>query len=206
MNATTTPTYVSIKNLSTNALMEINADHDLMIARLKTAGVKFSKTSLKELLEGKREVVNGYSLSTDAAPPAGTMNVDANKPATEGDAPKPADPAPAKVHTPRAKATVKSADAKGKVKPIRKGTKIAEGIELLLAGTTVAALTAANVSDDVVDFVNRRVTKRGYGVKVDGDTITLVLPAGVTAVDYTSKAEKDEPETAPAAETPAATE
>lgn len=80
---------------------------------------------------------------------------------------------------------VKACEPKGKVKPVRKGTKIANGLEALLAGVTAEALLAVGIGDDVVDFCNRRVTKRGYGIALlEGGVIKLVLPEGATAVVF----------------------
>lgn len=89
----------------------------------------------------------------------------------------------------RAPKEIKAVAPKGKIKAVRKGTKIANGLELMLAGTTVEDLKAAQVSDDIVDFVNRRVTKRGYGVSLTDGKIGLVLPEGVTAITYGGSAD-----------------
>jgi hypothetical protein len=88
-------------------------------------------------------------------------------------APEAAADRPASAPRTKSVKVMKSVEAKGKVKPVRKGTKIADGLEMLLAGTTAAALIAAGVTDDAVDFCNRRVTKRGYGVVVDGESVKL---------------------------------
>lgn len=103
---------------------------------------------------------------------------------------KPAEPAAAPAAKKSAAVKVLKAVAPaGKVKPVRRGTKIANGLELLLAGCPASALVPA-CSDDLVDFCNRRVTKRGYGIMLIAgengaeDVIKLVLPAGVTSVAF----------------------
>ena len=127
-----------------------------------------------------------------------------DKPQAAGDqqAAAPAAPKPAATNNGGAtRKAFKSVEPKGKIKPVRSGTKIAKGLELMLKGTTQQELetTEGGVSDDVFDFVNRRVTKRGYGVKVEGDTIKLVLPQGTTKITYSNAAEGTAEEQAPAA-------
>lgn len=98
---------------------------------------------------------------------------------------KPAETAaPAPVRA-KVEKVVKACEPKGKVKPVRKGTKIANGLEALLSGVTAEALLAVNIGDDLVDFCNRRVTKRGYGIALlEGGVIKLVLPEGATAIAF----------------------
>ncbi len=84
----------------------------------------------------------------------------------------------------RVKAVMKASVPKGKIKPVRKDTKIAKGLELLAGGTTEAELAGAGIGDDPVDFVNRRVTKRGYGIALVDGKVSLVFPEGVTAITY----------------------
>lgn len=128
-----------------------------------------------------------------------------DKPQAAGDQqpaePKPAAANPAPTNSGATRKAFKSVEPKGKIKPVRSGTKIAKGLELLLKGTTQKELeeTDGGVSDDVFDFVNRRVTKRGYGVKVEGDSIKLVLPEGTTKITYSNAAEGTAEEQAPAA-------
>lgn len=103
---------------------------------------------------------------------------------------KPAEPAAAPSAKVKTAKVLKAVSPAGKVKPVRRGTKIANGLELLLAGTSASQLVGAGYCDDVVDFCNRRVTKRGYGIALVAadpgaeEVIRLVLPAGVTAVAY----------------------
>ena len=91
--------------------------------------------------------------------------------------------APVKVTVTKDKA-IKPTDPKGKIKPVRKGTKIANGLETLLGGATMEELLAANIGDDPFDFVNRRVTKRGYGIALVEGKISLVLPEGAVGIAY----------------------
>jgi hypothetical protein len=189
------------------------ADVDGFNAGLKSHGLKTGgKKPVAELFEGKRDEVQGFyfveELSTavvdevivvdelvaepvvdlepvgiteDAvaaaveAALAGGMEVITQKAAT------PVDVKPAPV---RVKAVMKASAPKGKIKPVRKDTKIAKGLELLAGGTTEAELAGAGIGDDPVDFVNRRVTKRGYGIALVDGKVSLVFPAGVTAITY----------------------
>lgn len=105
----------------------------------------------------------------------------------------PAAPAPSALSgktesAPRAsKKAISDVSPRRSLTPIRKSengrdSKIYAGLKLLLEGADVAALEAANVSGDVTDFVMRRVTKRGYGIKVSDGIIRLVFPEGVSSI------------------------
>lgn len=275
----------AIKNVATNATFVVREDENVMIAELKAAGIKFGKTSLKELLEGKRPQVNGFEVveleeatntttagaenggaaesngdaaggdqgatggdagttdgagnnagdagSTnqggDAAPVPGNQGgtpeqhaaAGAQSHKNDGDQPTPnaanggqLTPEPAAggnkpAPQPRQRKVIKAAEPKGKIKPVRKGTKIANGLDMLAAGCTEKQLEDAEMSDDIVDFVNRRVTKRGYGIEVSGEgaaqIIKLKFPAGTTGVQYTTAGGGDDDgDAAPAGNTPAA--
>lgn len=227
----------TLVNRDLDLTFSADTDAAALLAEMKAADVKIGKTSLAELLSGKRDVVCGFTLidsdvvdAVIAALPANpvleeqkanlVLVVDAPAPrAADADKtpgftedavgaavmaailnpPAPVDkpaaaPKAARVHTPRAKAVIKAMEPKGKVKPVRKGTKIALGLEMLLAGADEASLTTAALSDDIVDFVNRRVTKRGYGVALIDGLIKLVLPADVPAIVYGGKADAPEAE------------
>lgn len=205
-----------IKHLDSGKLVQVIDDVNKMVEEFKLLNVKMSKTGINDLLNAKRETVNGCTLvdMTEAGDQAGDQQKPADAGTTApapaaGDQPPAADNKPqqltpepgtaapaAKTTTPRARATIKAAAPKGKIKPVRKSTKIADGLEMLLAGATVAELEAKDLSDDIVDFVNRRVTKRGYGVKLEDGKVFLVLPEGVKGITYTGGTE----EVAPAAD------
>jgi len=189
------------------------ADAADLIAQAKTQGLTIGKKPAQELWDGKRDNAGGFEFLEDiveeeedkapevAPEPVAPKASDADEkpafvPAEIDDAvkffldngghvdtTKKVEPAPVKVTVTKEK-VIKVTAPKGKIKAVRKGTKIANGLEVLAGGATMEELLAANIGDDPFDFVNRRVTKRGYGIAVNDDKITLVIPEGQVGIAY----------------------
>lgn len=185
-----------------------------LIDQAKSQGITIGKKPAQELWDGKRDNAGGFEFLEDLveeekilepvvieesaqAPKASDAD---EKPAFSGnavddavkfflengghvDTTKKIEPAPVKVTVTKEK-VIKATEPKGKIKPVRKGTKIANGLEALLGGVTMEGLLAANIGDDPFDFVNRRVTKRGYGIALVEGKISLVLPEGSVGIAY----------------------
>lgn len=189
-------------NLIRNADGQEFAIDENLTAALKEAGFKPAKAKLAALVDGS---VSEYLGFVRIVPPFEFPKAPevADEPAPEvpaahprmfptiaGLTPPPVvlTAEPAKAASGRSKRVITSVAPKGKVKPVRKATKIANGLEMLLGGAELAALTGAGLSDDIVDFVMRRVTKRGYGISLVDGIVKLVLPENVTAIVYGNSA------------------
>lgn len=182
-------------------------DVDVFLSELKKNGLNAGAKQVQALLDGKRDEVQGFYLMEGTveelvveekkAPTAGAADeknnfsedavaaaiAEAQAAGIEVQTTKPTE-APTAAPAAKAKKEIKAVAPKGKVKAVRKDTKIARGLEALLGGVTMEELLAVNVGDDPVDFCMRRVTKRGYGIALADGKVKLVLPEGATAVAY----------------------
>lgn len=195
---------------NTEASVVIDAkDAADLISQAKSQGLVVGKKPAQELWDGKRDNAGGFEFLEDLVEEEAPVEEPAAPKASDADeknnfsddavaaaveeakangmpvqTEKPAEEKAPVVTAPKKAKEMRASAPQGKIKPVRKDTKIARGLEALAGGVTLEELLAVNVGDDPVDFVNRRVTKRGYGIALAEGKISLVFPEGVTAVAY----------------------
>ena len=147
-------------------LSEVKGLHD----HLQAIGAAIGRHTVAALLEGKELIVRGFEV----------VNIKDHHLIENGVAKR--SDMPNLIHVPKSAYV-----AAGEVLPVRHGSKIAIGLELLLKGATEEDLKTALGHDSVESvhsFLMARPKKRGYGIKKEGEKFFLVFPENRTEILY----------------------